>query len=684
MPRRRSTHAGALVAGVVVFSLLLAASAAASPRADAPSLGPSPTGLPQTWIASMHVNGHVFHVGQTITLTAHVNAATCFVPNPPCVGTVTWPCGNAKPVPHGTPTLHCSFKATEASGWQVVGANFGNPTGTSAVSEDFYAVVGKDKHVLDGTVRNKSGGGVSGVLVSARGARAFTAHTDANGYYNAILPKGRYAVSAPAEGSAAVPQRAAVNLVDKKTVNFDLKSRPLTFTYEMAQRFGLDNNHDGLIDYFTDPGSVQPSTWNLDFTLKREGGQTCHSKDTYTWTIDGGPAGNVQQPEPCHFVVPFPSEGTFKVAVTGKTTDGHESDGEGKTAVQDWLIVGIGDSVASGEGDPDVFGTGKGIGVKWEEPRCDRSARSFEPQAALAIEKADKHTSVTFVHLACSGAGVDVGEVGPYWGIEPGGATIALPSQVSQMQSLVGGREIDAVIVSIGANDMGFGSIVTFCAGGDRTAVPVDVDNACMTKRDVADNPFDDKKLTLDQVVVARIARLNCSNPAAGRTIGGQTCKPGGAYGELAARLKEAGVQANRVYITEYFDPSTYPAGHYCEKMIDNPLGVITQEEATWASVRVVHGLNKAVHEAAARNGWNFVPGGQDGFDGHGYCAPSGESYMTTVLNSLSRQGNSNGAMHPNPAGHLFIANLVERPLRRDLYPGNQARPPRQPPKPKK
>ena len=55
----------------------------------------------------------------------------------------------------------------------------------------------------------------------------------------------------------------------------------------------------------------------------------------------------------------------------------------------------------------------------WQDERCHRSAFAGSAQAALAIEQADPRTSVTFVHLACSGAKVDVGLLEPYAGAEP-------------------------------------------------------------------------------------------------------------------------------------------------------------------------------------------------------------------------------------------------------------------------
>ena len=48
-----------------------------------------------------------------------------------------------------------------------------------------------------------------------------------------------------------------------------------------------------------------------------------------------------------------------------------------------------------------------GLSATWQDRRCHRSARAGIAQAALELEQLDPHTSVTFVHLACSGAEAD-------------------------------------------------------------------------------------------------------------------------------------------------------------------------------------------------------------------------------------------------------------------------------------
>ena len=99
----------------------------------------------------------------------------------------------------------------------------------------------------------------------------------------------------------------------------------------------------------------------------------------------------------------------------------------------------------------------------WQNRRCNRSALAGQAQAAIALERSDPHTSVTFVHLACSGAEIVTGVIGPYAGVEPPPGAADLPPQIDQALALIGDREVDAVLLSIGGNDAGFGPIVEAC-----------------------------------------------------------------------------------------------------------------------------------------------------------------------------------------------------------------------------
>ena len=136
---------------------------------------------------------------------------------------------------------------------------------------------------------------------------------------------------------------------------------------------------------------------------------------------------------PVQLEIPYPAGAWVQVEIGGLKV------AEVAARVTDLFIVGMGDSFASGEGNPDVpvrfspdrtseYGTGstgvaltgyparagawKGIGDKifidenarWLDQACHRSLYSHQLRAALQLAVEDPHRAVTFVGVACSGA----------------------------------------------------------------------------------------------------------------------------------------------------------------------------------------------------------------------------------------------------------------------------------------
>ena len=138
------------------------------------------------------------------------------------------------------------------------------------------------------------------------------------------------------------------------------------------------------------------------------------------------------------FDVPYPDGAGLKVEVGGREVASSD------VKVSDLLIVGMGDSFASGEGNPDQpvrlsrersadygksddnqdltgyparIGDWRQIGDKafisqnarWQDQACHRSLYSHQARAALQLAIEDPHRAVTFVGLACSGAEITFG-----------------------------------------------------------------------------------------------------------------------------------------------------------------------------------------------------------------------------------------------------------------------------------
>ena len=570
----------------------------------------------------------------------------------------------------GFQDLTCSWRVTDwytrtkasVGGWLIVTVGIANTTGP-AEAQDYYGVVSKGVHVLDGFVRDAQGAGLPGVPIDINGTHTYSTVTDSNGLYNAMLPAGRYVAwprvqDLAGKTESTSPDHTQVSLTKDAAANFTLnpcgKGRCATaYDWNMPDRFGV-TNANGLIDYpslVSDQasGSYQtaPASWPATITVNVNG--KC-PKDIgqYLWqwqvkelahaaktplVADTGPIkGPFSGPtgDPCEFTHTFPELGVYRVTVTtfkqilpgvyayaGKHTD--------KVTVRDWLIAGLGDSIASGDGAPDVAASPVqgGTAAKWEYARCRRSANSYQAQAALVLEQADPKTSVTFLHLACVDASIS-----------------ALNYQLQEMTQASGGRVPDAVMISIGANDIGFWDALSFCAQKPSWAYRPHASSECFA----VPYPVQTAKTSLGKAV----------QQATTKTLPAD-------YAQLHLNLKAAGIPAGRVYLVEYPDPMSavnaqpYKKGDF-----------IDVAEARWFS-QVVQGLNKQARLAAARYGWHYVGGIAAGFAGHGYRAPQNKRWIDTSADSVVVQGAVSGALHPNTKGYAFMAGKVAQTLLRYL-----------------
>lgn len=161
--------------------------------------------------------------------------------------------------------------------------------------------------------------------------------------------------------------------------------------------------------------------------------------------------------------VPYPEGAAIMVEIAGRPV------AQADVKVRDLLIAGMGDSFASGEGNPDGpvrfsrertasyggagkdllgyparVGSWKTIGDKafieenarWLDQACHRSLYSFELRAALQLALEDPHRAVTYVGVACSGAEVTAGLFLRYKGNEwvPNPPALSQISAIAQAQ----------------------------------------------------------------------------------------------------------------------------------------------------------------------------------------------------------------------------------------------------------
>jgi hypothetical protein len=312
------------------------------------------------------------------------------------------------------------------------------------------------------------------------------------------------------------------------------------------------------------------------------------------------------------------------------TPDGQSNSARASVTLKDLLIVSIGDSFASGEGNPDKSRQDPG-GVKWVDERCHRSEWAGPARAALIIERADPKTAVTFISFACTGASIKEGLLGVQHlkghAVQP---------QLSKVFAAVGDRTIDALLVSIGGTDLAFATLVK-------------------------------------RAVLLRHAETNAKTAAI--VSKGLHDLPGnlGLVAEQLSAPNHAPISA--IFISEYPDIVRDETRDLCDHSVKltDPLRQISEAESRWALNDVIIPLNGVIQERATNFGWNYVGRILSEFAGdsntgiaHGFCADD-KRWVNTFWDSRRIQGDTRGTVHPNREGHLWYARRLAEELRPKL-----------------
>jgi len=465
----------------------------------------------------------------------------------------------------------------------------------------------------------------------------------------------------------------------------DIRNGCIDFDWVMPAR--LTAGPDGVLRYFPPDGAqaINPPGWEVNLFDLIADGHGCDFSLRLVWTVEGNVVadGNTSlvrhDASWCTLTYRFPRLGKYPVKLEARdpNNDNLIASVTKDVLVEDWLIVSIGDSIASGEGNPDRPARTSFLtdapnlrDPQWQNLQCHRSGLSGTARAALQIEQKDPRTSVTLIHLACSGATVPAGLTGPYAGAE---AATLLQPQLQVLAQLVPGREIDALLVSVGANDVGFADIVTGC-----------------------------------------VLQFDCTDPNGPDSMafhfGRRAAQLPERYASLNSRIKEflPKLPAARIYITEYLDPMRNDDGALCEDsmLIDHalvrssprptlPILTITAREVRWVVETLLPRLNREVSEAAQRFGWVHIGGIAAAFRNHGYCAKdhwvvrfeeSQEALSDVVslpvgddlLPFLGRYAaDTKGTLHPNRYGHRVYQEKIGARLEADLYIGGDLSKPR-------
>jgi lysophospholipase L1-like esterase len=354
------------------------------------------------------------------------------------------------------------------------------------------------------------------------------------------------------------------------------------------------------------------------------------------------------QPPLCDATVDVPAPGTYRITLTIRKRGGSFLRSDPKLYhIRDALVVSLGESAASGQGNPEVpgeptlLGSGQcelttlsaiidGLGISvnmdreptWQEPLAYRSYLSGPSRAALALEDPRAGKVVTFLSFASSGAEIENGLFQPQRDFQDVG-------QIEEARRTVAGRRIDALLLSIGGNDVNFGpglkGLVKDFVGKGQDATFAEINHE------------------ID--LLPRKYRL------------------------LAERIAKR-LDPRKVFITEYptamFDRSDGTPGGGCgifNSLIELDISAEDGRRIREAGRR----LNEAVQVAADKHGWVFVDGIEVGFAGHGYC--SDESFFVHAEDSCRQQGDFEGTMHPTAAGHAVYSRRLQAALARHLFP---------------
>ncbi len=419
-------------------------------------------------------------------------------------------------------------------------------------------------------------------------------------------------VTATATASGLVGS-ATVTAVKAQVLNVT-ENNPVTTTWAMDKRY------DNPGDEATTAAEVNPGDWGFSATYKLNG--ACPTNTTAVWSVAGVTVATAPVKK-CKMKFRRADVDPFKLQVVVKRGTSQVGRKVDPLTPRDILVASIGDSLSSGEGVQEASG--------WRNANCDRSSLAGSARAARQLEDADPHSSVTFVHLACSGATGAAGLLGPYSGMRSGWE----PPQIAYLKTLTQQRGIDAVLMTIGINDSGFGKIATHCLSvTDCINQPINTDFAGQT---------------VPQLLADRFSKL----PQV--------------YTDVAAELDLIGVQRSRVYLMEYPDPLHNDQGGPADYN-GSPLPVhLEAQESAWLYPHFVVQLNKIGAASAAANGWTRVSGAQGTFRLHGLDDTTADRWFNTVGESIFNPGDANGSLHPNVTGHTIFGKIIYSSLKNTL-----------------
>ncbi len=327
-------------------------------------------------------------------------------------------------------------------------------------------------------------------------------------------------------------------------------------------------------------------------------------------------------------------QGSYQVKLTAKGLRNSKKPlvAAAKVEVKDVLIVSIGDSIASGEGNPVVPGVlfpewaySPNAAMNTENADAHRSTIAGPAQFALELQQANPHEAVTFVSVADSGASIPVGVLGPM--ISIGDSSVQLPAEISELKQIIGTRHIDVLTVTVGADDIHFSTLAEDLIANTQFGFP--------------------SLSSIQSQFNTDLSQLPSHFAALAQAIGGLS--PG------------------QVLMTGYPDLTRNQFGQVAALPLGLGGSLVSLADAQFASTQLLNPLNAAIATAASKYKWTLVTKILTDFRTHGY--PSTSRWIRTLRESLAMQGDADGTFHPNAAGHLdfarnflaaYLANLAK------------------------
>jgi hypothetical protein len=302
-----------------------------------------------------------------------------------------------------------------------------------------------------------------------------------------------------------------------------------------------------------------------------------------------------------------------------------------------YTFASIGDSVASGEGNPDGMTEGLLPQAIWDDglgptlaqfyPSGTKASPCHQSQWApptLAKNEFEQETArwVSYTQLACAGANI--------------------PQVIANQVPELPGGHIDALMMTLGANDIdgGFAHLIETC---------------------LKEHGYCQNNESFTSGVNKNLEEL----PAL--------------FEGLHNALAEHDI--GNVLISEYYDPTHNAQGTFGDSASNQAcaLGLLNAGTWQWAYEHVLTPLNQAIRKAAKLYGWHLVTGIEADFRNHGFCAwtqdqhwvraffpsPVPLTLITVIreLESFAVELQINGTAHPNHQGEADIAGHIRESL---------------------